>query len=116
MAKGTIVIVDDHIDTVDSLSFFLESKGFRTKKCYEGKSAVKACEEEKPNLLLVDVRMRGMDGFEVVKSLPKQKFVFMTGFDDIKEEDQSKYPSCKGVLTKPVDLEDLLKIVKSAVK
>jgi CheY-like chemotaxis protein len=100
-----IAIVDDHIDTVTSMSNYLEAKGFRTAWAYTGLDAIELCKSKSPDILILDIRMPGMDGFEVADALPKtQKIIFMSGFDGV-EEKVGKYRNCIGLLQKPIDLD-----------
>ena len=64
--KRTIMVVDDSTDLVEIISLTLEGKGFNVRCAYNGKELLAALEKEKPDLILLDVMMPGMDGFEVL--------------------------------------------------
>lgn len=64
-----ILIVEDDLPTVELLKFTLQSEGFETAVVYEGISALRAVEKEKPDLILLDVMIPGVDGFEVCQLL-----------------------------------------------
>ena len=108
-----IAIVDDHIDTVVSISNYLEANGFRTVWAYTGEDALKLCKKESPALLLLDIRMPGMNGFEVAKLLPKeQKIIFMIGFDEL--DDRAKaFSNCIGTLQKPIDFGKMVSALRA---
>ncbi len=65
-SKRTIMVVDDSPDLVEIVRLTLEGKGFNVKCAYSGKELLAALEKEKPDLILLDVMMPGMDGFEVL--------------------------------------------------
>ncbi len=67
--KRTIMVVDDNPDLVDILRIMLESKGFNVRCAYSGKDLFAGLEEQKPDLILLDIMMPGMDGFEVLTRL-----------------------------------------------
>ncbi len=64
--KRTIMVVDDSPDLVEIIRLTLEGKGFNVRCAYNGKELLAALEKEKPDLILLDVMMPGMDGFEVL--------------------------------------------------
>lgn len=64
-----ILIVDDDPDTVGYIRSYLRSQGFETVEAYEGVSALELAHERHPDLIVLDVMMPGMDGFEVARSI-----------------------------------------------
>ena len=65
-SKRTIMVVDDSPDLVEIVRLTLEGKGFNVRCAYSGKELLAALEKEKPDLILLDIMMPGMDGFEVL--------------------------------------------------
>ena len=65
-SKRTIMVVDDNPDLVDILRIMLESKGFNVRCAYSGKDLFAGLEEQKPDLILLDIMMPEMDGLEVL--------------------------------------------------
>jgi DNA-binding response OmpR family regulator len=106
-----IAIVDDNVGTVTSISNILDSKGFRTVWAYNGAEAVKLCKSAKPNLLILDVRMPNMTGFDIAKQLPGQKILFMSAHEDSIEE-ASKIKGSIGVIKKPISAGELIDRVR----
>ncbi len=64
--KRTIMVVDDSPDLVEIVRLTLEGEGFNVRCAYSGKELLAALEMEKPDLILLDVMMPGMDGLEVL--------------------------------------------------
>jgi pilus assembly protein CpaE len=64
-----ILIVDDDPQTVKYLAIFLKRQGYETLEALDGMTALKLAHEQRPDLIVLDVMMPGMDGFEVARSL-----------------------------------------------
>jgi CheY-like chemotaxis protein len=67
--KKTIMVVDDNPDLVDIIRLTIESNGFNVRSANSGIELFAALEKEKPDLILLDVMMPDMDGFEVLTRL-----------------------------------------------
>ena len=68
MAK-TILIVEDETNIVDILSFRLEREGYNTIEAYDGQTGLQLAQEQNPDLILLDLMLPRMDGFEVCRRL-----------------------------------------------
>jgi CheY-like chemotaxis protein len=68
-SKRTIMVVDDDPEPVDILRITLESKGFNVRCAYSGRELFASLEEQKPDLILLDIMMPKMDGLEVLTRL-----------------------------------------------
>lgn len=66
-----IVIIDDENDILDILSYNLKKEGFQVFSASNGQLGIQICKEEKPDLVILDVMMPGMDGVEVCENLRK---------------------------------------------
>ena len=67
--KRTILIVDDAEDVLDLLQLVFETSGFAVRRAATGKSAVSIAYEEPPDVVLLDVMMPEMDGWQVLRTL-----------------------------------------------
>ncbi len=67
--KSTITVVDDSPDLVEIVRLTLEEKGFNVMCVYNGKDLFAGLEKQKPDLILLDIMMPQMDGFEVLTRL-----------------------------------------------
>ena len=115
--EETILVVDDNHDNVEILQTFLESRGFRVATATDGKSALAKLEEVHPALVLLDVMMPGMDGWEVCRVIKQHpqlgdtKVVMVTakgGYEDKMEGLRSR---ADDYVVKPVDFKDLMEKV-----
>ena len=68
-SKRSIMMVDDNPEVVEVARITLEGKGFNVKCAYSGKDLFAGLEEQKPDLILLDIMMPQMDGFEVLTRL-----------------------------------------------
>ena len=119
--KKTVLIVDDDPDIVDVISICLKDNEITPEKAYNGSEALEKVKTGKTDLILLDINMPGMNGFEVIKHLKSDKetcdipIVVLTG-THISEEDR-KHGLTLGVtkyLTKPFSADDLVKEIRDA--
>ena len=75
MAKNTILLVDDDENICKVIKLYLEKEGYAVTQAYDGEAAFEAFEREKPNLVLLDVMMPKLDGFEVCRELRRRSMV-----------------------------------------
>jgi CheY-like chemotaxis protein len=87
VSQKTILIVDDDKALVRSLETELNKRGFATQRAYNGREALKAVERYHPDLILIDIRMPEMDGYETIKALKSNPetsgihIIVMTGIE-----------------------------------
>ena len=117
--KKTVLIVDDDPDIVDVISICLKDNDITPEKAYNGPEALEKVKTKKTDLILLDINMPGMNGFEVIKHLKSDKetcdipIVVLTG-THISEEDR-KHGLTLGVtkyLTKPFSADDLVREIR----
>jgi DNA-binding response OmpR family regulator len=73
MEYKDIIIIDDEEDMIELLKLELESEGFRVRVASEGKIGLELVRVKHPHLVLLDVMMPNMDGYQVLKSLKEDK-------------------------------------------
>ena len=73
LTQGTILIVDDTPTNLDILVDYLAEQGFDIAVAMDGLRAIEQISETRPDLILLDVRMPGIDGFETCRRLKAQK-------------------------------------------
>jgi len=106
-----MLIVDDEIDVCDFVKNFFEERAFRVYTALNGQEALRIVKKEKPHLILLDIKMKGMDGIETLKKIREvnknAKVIMVTAVEDQeKMENAYKLGACEYV-TKPLVLEDL---------
>ncbi len=73
LPQETILLVDDSTDNLRLLSTMLQTQGYRVKKSISGEFALQSLEVIEPDLILLDINMPGMDGYQVCKTLKTKK-------------------------------------------
>lgn len=112
--KALILIVDDSAANLGILSEFLANDGYRVRLEKDGKSAIDAIEVQKPDLILLDAIMPGMDGFETCKWLQASAefkdipILFMTALSDPADKVKAFDLGAVDYLTKPFQQEEVL--------
>ena len=74
LAGMKVLIVDDIPENISALAIALESEGFDIKTAASGEKALEIVQDDPPDLILLDIRMHGMDGFETCLALKKSEF------------------------------------------
>jgi len=107
-----ILIVDDDPEVKESIRQALEAEGARTMTCGDGNSAVRLCETEDPDLVVLDMMLPKRSGFlvlERIKKQPTSPFVVMVTANEGKRHQQyAENLGVDGYLLKPVRLERLI--------
>jgi DNA-binding NtrC family response regulator len=116
---GKILLVDDDAQIRTSISEALEDFGFRVDLADSAEAALSAVSASKPQVVLSDIRMPGMDGIELLKLL-KQRIseldvVLMTAFDDMPTVVSAMREGAFDFLVKPVNLDELEEVLKRAL-
>ena len=112
--KGVILIVDDNPDSLDLLFFVLSDSDFTVLMANSGKSALQTVEEAHPDLILLDVMMPGIDGFEICRRLkanPSSQdipVIFMTSLSETDDKVRGFNVGAVDYITKPIQ-EEVLK-------
>jgi len=122
-AHPPILVVDDNPDNAHIIRDYLEARGFPITVAYNGDDALKAFEEVKPSLVLLDVMMPGRDGWQVcrdIKSHPtlgrNVRVVMVTALDDWVNKRQALQTGADDFVEKPFELSKLAATVERNVK
>lgn len=114
--KGSILVVDDEDALRTVLSSELEGEGYDVATAADGDEAIDIIQKKKFNLVLLDIKMPRVDGFEVLKFIkekyPHVKVIMLTGFADLKNAIESKKLGADDFVSKPYDLVDLLTTIE----
>lgn len=117
----SVLIVDDERDAVDAMKMYLDLQGFSIRLAYSGQEGVNAAKEAKPDLVLLDLAMPGMDGWQALKlmkqSAPDLRVVIVTGsVPDRNLEEQVKQEGAIGILTKPIQIDELAPKIRALIR
>jgi len=120
--KQAILIVDDQIENIELLAAYLYPEDYEIVKAYSGEEAIRTLAQTKIDMILLDVRMPGMDGFAVTAKIRKEEsnfhlpIILVTSLKDNKDRIRGIEVGCDGFVTKPVDKMELLARVHSLLK
>ncbi|MFP4370000.1 MAG: response regulator [Bacteroidota bacterium] len=113
-----LLIVDDEVHFLDSLAQRLELRGFNVTKSDSGESAIESARKENFELVLLDLKMPGLGGKEVLDILKKEhKFmevIILTGHGSLESAVECTKLGAFGYLPKPYEFENLIEILKNA--
>ncbi|MFH1742661.1 MAG: response regulator [bacterium] len=118
--KIRILLVDDEVKFLNSLARRLEMRGFEVFRAENGQEAVEIAQKNRLDLALLDLKMSGMHGRDVLKSLKKEQeeleVIILTGYGSIQFAEECAELGAFCFLPKPYELEDLLRVMKDAYK
>jgi DNA-binding NtrC family response regulator len=110
--KLKVLLVDDEQEFAESLSERLELRDVKAKVAFDGEQALEAMEEDEADVMVLDLRMPGIDGIEVLRRVkqdhPDVSVVILTGHGTDKDEQEALRLGASAYLKKPVDVDQLL--------
>jgi len=121
--KQHILLVDDQEGFVNAAAIFLEQKGYRVSKAYDGVEALEQVVGEIPDLIILDVMMPRLDGWSTLESLqskPQTATIPVLMLTALKEEDDMKHSfatGCTWFYGKPItDFEDFVLVIRNILE
>nr|WP_261345011.1 response regulator [Lignipirellula cremea] len=114
-----VLVVDDNVDAAQTLGLLLEASVHDVRTAYDGLSAVKTAVDFRPNVVLLDIGLPGLDGFEVAKRLRKDSsldgvvLVAMTGYGQATDKLRSQDAGFNHHLVKPADFGKVQEILET---
>ncbi len=116
-----ILVVDDNADSAESLALLIKFEGHETQVAFDGVSTLDTARLWQPQVVLLDIGLPGMNGYEVARRLraePSTKqavLIALTGYGQEEDRRQSKEAGFDHHLVKPIDIKQLLSLVRSLV-
>lgn len=115
-----ILIADDEVEFASTLVTRLELRNFRTIMANSGEAALAAVENDKPDLLLLDLKMPDLDGLEVLARLrvdyPDLKVIILTGHGSFEAGREGMELGAYDYVMKPIDLNRLIEKINEACR
>ncbi|HEY0169483.1 MAG TPA: response regulator [Pyrinomonadaceae bacterium] len=114
----TILIADDNEDLRGMLRQLLESHGYRVLEAADGSEAAEAAVRERPDLVIMDLGMPGMDGLSAVAEIRRHvpasetEVLIVSAYDRLEFRTEAVAAGCGGFMTKPVNPTELLNAVR----
>lgn len=117
-----ILVVDDSPDVLQVITATLRLRGYETATAEDGYQALQFLEQRRPDLIICDIRMPEMDGFEIFRRMRSDRrwhhipFVFLTGITESSTRLHSTEIGAEAFLTKPVRSQELLAVVAGLLR
>ena len=117
---GNLLVVDDEVEICEFLKSFFEEREFNVRTALSGGDALRILTEEKPQVVLLDVHMPGMDGMRVLKEIkdkyPKVKVIMVTAVETRDKIEEAMRLGADNYITKPLSLEYLERDVQEKIE
>ena len=114
-----ILVCDDDRAIVDAIEIYLSQEGYTVVKAYDGLDALKKLQENEIQLVLMDVMMPGMDGFETLELIRKESrlpILMFTSKNDSASKVRGLRAGADDYLTKPFDMDELIARIVSLIR
>ncbi len=121
-ARQNIMIVDDEMATLLPLKRSLEAEGYRVLEAYDGYQAIEKSKTEMPELIILDLMLPGIDGFEVCAQLKKDKLtgkipvIMLTAKDEVRDKVEGLEMGADDYVTKPFNLNELKARIRNVLR
>jgi DNA-binding response OmpR family regulator len=121
MPKLKVTIVDDDRDTRELLSLALESEGFEVTAAANGLRLIASLQLKRPDVILMDVNMSWIDGFELCKAVKKNEqfrdipVVFISGRGELEDKRRGLEAGAADYFVKPLDLNALINRLRALI-
>ncbi len=118
MPRFGVLLVDDEREFVSTLAERLQMRGFDLEVAFSGEQALELLENRIPEVMVLDLRMPGIDGLEVLRLVkrkyPRIQVIILTGHGSERDEEAARRLGAFDHLQKPVDINDLVLVMEQA--
>lgn len=120
--KKLVLVVEDNEQNLYLVTFLLEKNGYEVIAARDGAEGVRKAKQERPDLILMDMRLPIMDGYEAtrqVKSFPELKatpVIALTAYAMRGDRERTLEAGCDAYVEKPIVPEDLIRVVENCLK
>ncbi len=122
MGKGRILVVEDDIDISKMLRIYFDSQGYEVLVANRGNDALEICRKKLPNVVVLDIQLPDIDGYEVCRNLRGNTrtsyvpIIFLTQKDERSDKIAGLELGADDYITKPFDIEELKLRVEGAIR
>ncbi|AQS07352.1 response regulator transcription factor [Clostridium beijerinckii] len=117
--KITILIVDDEKSIVDFIKMGLEAEGYLVYEAYDGNQAIEIASKITPNIVILDIMLPGMDGYEVcsiIKKSIKTSVIMLTALDEVDDKVKGLDIGADDYMAKPFSFKELLARINARIR
>lgn len=116
MSEIIVLVIDDEVKLTQSLAFTLKQAGMACIQAHNGTDGCNIAQRDKPDIILLDIRMPGLSGLEVLELLneetPDIPVIMMSAFDDTKDAVEAIKMGATDYLSKPFDVDELIHLIQ----
>ncbi|MDQ7831459.1 MAG: response regulator [Desulfovibrionaceae bacterium] len=120
MKKIKLLLVDDEENFVNTLAERMKMRDVPSRVVFSGEEALEAVKVEAPDVMVLDLRMPGIDGMDVLRKVrkahPHVQVIILTGHGTDLDEEEAKKLGAFHYHKKPIDIDELLSTVKKAYR
>jgi DNA-binding response OmpR family regulator len=120
MKEMKVLLVDDEEEFVKTLAERIEMRDVKSDVALNGEEALKTMDKDLPDVMVLDLKMPGIDGLEVLrrakKAYPGVQIIMLTGHGSEKDEKEARRLGVFEYLQKPVEFEKLMRTITKAYK
>ena len=120
MPHAKILLLDDEVEFGSALAERLRLRGYDAKTVSQAEKALEIIQRAAPDIVLLDFRMPGMDGLEVLKIIkeknPSVEVIMLTGHGDVQSVEEGMKSGAFDYIIKPVDIGELILKINQAKK
>jgi len=120
--KATLLIIEDDVDIADMLNAYFNVQGYKVLICNWGEEGVKTCLSKLPDLVILDIRLPDIDGFEVARRIRTNRrtqnipIIFLTEKREREDRLKGLELNAEDYITKPFDIQELRLRVKNSLR
>jgi signal transduction histidine kinase/ActR/RegA family two-component response regulator len=114
-----VLVIEDNRDAADVLATYLRTRGHFVQVAYDGDSGLSAALRERPDVVVCDIGLPGMDGYQLARALRadglQSTLVAVTGYGEPRDRERGRHAGFQHYLVKPADPEELARLLTNAV-
>lgn len=117
----TILIIEDNIEIRENTTEILELGGYNVITAVDGRDGISVASEFRPDVILCDIMMPYVDGYDVLKDLKKNSstagipFIYVTASAEKSEEKRAREMGADGYVRKPFDVQELMDAIEKSL-
>jgi len=115
----TILVVDDEKSIIDFIKMGLESEGYIVYSAFDGNEAIELAQKINPHIIILDIMLPGMDGYEVcsrIKKLIKTSIIMLTARDEVDDKVKGLDTGADDYMAKPFSFKELLARINARIR
>ncbi|WP_160679065.1 response regulator transcription factor [Clostridium sp. C8-1-8] len=114
-----ILVVDDEVSIINFIKMGLEAEGYKVYEAYDGNEAIDLAQKINPHIVILDVMLPGMDGYEVctrIKKIVKTSIIMLTAKDEVDDLVKGLDLGADDYMSKPFSFKELLARINARVR